>query len=346
MAYIYIQEDELTCPLCTLFLTDPIECRKCKNNFCRKCVNELKEFNKRNNNPNICPSCRNEWNLEENHLFRQIILDKIQLICPKCKKPFHNKNLLNEHMKKCKKYTCKVCHENYFTNEFLNHIMDSHNEIILKLANKNFKGDPFPKILNTIIHPNVKPIEFNSKDSNDASNENENNNINNDNNFAMSNFPKGKDKNESNYEKGEYINYFRPKNEIPYPNENLIIPSNKILSINNLYYCGKNTNLNCDCCVDGKCKVNNCLCKSCMDFNKKIKFLKDYYLINKNARAAKYGFGSFRCLSEYINITQVNGIKMKKQIICAPPNEPCPGCKSLNKLYKKYLSPEVYKNFK
>ena len=32
----------------------------------------------------------------------------------------------------------------------------------------------------------------------------------------------------------------------------------------------------------------NCLCQSCMKFNKEVKYLKDYYLINKYARAAKF----------------------------------------------------------
>ena len=41
-----------------------------------------------------------------------------------------------------------------------------------------------------------------------------------------------------------------------------------------------------------------------------------------------------------------NYIKLKKQLKCIPPNESCPGCKALNKLYKKYLSPETYNNFK
>ena len=340
MAYAYIKEDELICPICYLFLKDPIECSNCHANFCRKCVEDVKETNKRKNNPNKCPMCNNKWELEENEVFRTVIDEKIQLICEKCRKPFQKKNLFDEHVKKCKEYICKICHEKYYTEKFLKHIMDSHKEIVLNCSNKNFKGDPFPKVTNTIIHPNTKPKDLNSENSSDVDPKSQNE----DNSF-LSKFPKGIDVKKSNYTKGEYINLFRPNNEIPIPNEQLPIPIDKILSRNNLYYCGRQTHLNCKCCPDGRCKENNCLCKSCMDFNKKIKSLKDYYLINKHARAAKYVYGSFRCLGEYISLVEVNGFKMKKPAKCTYPNEPCSGCKVLNELYKKYLSPEVYNQF-
>ena len=342
MAYAFIQEDELICPICYLFLEDPIECIYCQTNFCKHCVKELIEYNKRKNNPNNCPLCQKEWKLKENEIFRTIINEKIQLICQKCKKPFQNQNLLDEHIKKCKKYKCKICHENYFTDNFLKHIIDSHKEIIINISNRNFKGDPFPKVINTVIHPNAKPNEFNSKNSNDETSKSE---INEKNKFMFSKYPEGNDVNKVNYEKGDYINYFRPKNEIPYPNDNIKIPSDKNLSNNNLYYCGRKTNINCECCPDGRCKQNNCLCKSCMDFNKKIKYLKDYYLINKYGRASKYVLGSFRCFGEYTSFSEVNGIKMKKTLKCIFPNEPCSGCHTLNKLYKKYLSPDIYNKF-
>ena len=336
MAYAYIKEDELTCPICYLLLKDPIECLNCQTNFCRECVEKVKETNERKNNLNNCPICKEEWKLEENEVFRTVINEKIQLICEKCKKPFQKKNSFDEHIKKCKEYICKICGEKYFTENFLKHIMDSHKEIVLNCSNKNYKGDPFPKVINTIIHPNTQPKEFNSKNSNDVDSKD---------NSIFSHFPKGLDVKKVNYSKGEYINYFRPNNEIPYPNEKLFIPIDKNLSNNNLYYCGRKTNLNCECCPDGRCKENNCLCKSCMDFNKKIKSLKDYYLINKYARASKYIYGSFRCLGEYVSFVEVNGFKMKKTLKCNFPNEPCNGCKVLNKLYEKYLSPEVYNKF-
>ncbi len=82
-----------------------------------------------------------------------------------------------------------------------------------------------------------------------------------------------------------------------------------------------------------------------MDLNKKVKFLGDYYLINKHARAAKFGLGSFRCLGIYIKMNEINGIKMKTKIQCKNPNDPCPGCQALNKLYKQYLSPDIYNAF-
>jgi len=39
--------DELICPICYVLLKDPIECLHCQTNFCRHCVNELIEVNRR-----------------------------------------------------------------------------------------------------------------------------------------------------------------------------------------------------------------------------------------------------------------------------------------------------------
>ena len=383
MAYAYIVEDEITCPICYQILDDPIECILCNTNYCRQCINNVKESNKKKNIQNICPLCKGELILNENKVFRTILQQKIQDICKKCRKPFPDKNELNEHIKKCKLFKCRICHVKYYTDEFITHIMDNHKENILKFSNKNFKGDPFAKEINnstiynqkkiefsTIIDPNNnifqtdinKKIEYNEyniannnkSNSNSNSNNNTNNNSNENSNnsnsignsgFESNNFPIGKDYMQVNYVEGEYINYFRPNNEIPYPNEQIKVPADKNLSNNKLYYCGKKTNLNCECCPDGRCKEKNCLCQSCMKFNKEVKYLKDYYLINKYARAAKFKYTSFRCLGQYFKINEVNGIKTKQKIKCNFPNDPCPGCKALNQLYTQYLTPEIYNNF-
>ena len=372
MAFCIIQDDEIYCSICYDILNDPIECQECQTNFCRECVEVVKKKNKEKKIENKCPLCKKEWNLKENIVFREILLKNIQRICKKCKKLFSNKNDFDEHIKKCKLYKCKICHKIKFINddEFLQHIKDNHKEIIINCSNKNFKGDPFPKeidnsILNkknklntiekinqidyTIFDNNIssKNTDNTSKNifDNNSNNNSNNNSSNNSLKFKSKGNEKGIDMLKSNYIEGQYINLFRPNNEIPIPNEEIRIPTDKILSKNKLYYCGKRTNLNCDCCPDGRCKENNCLCINCMNFNKEYKYLKDYYLINKFAKAAKFQQGSFRCLAEYTIIDKINGIKLKKQLKCIPPNEPCPGCKALNKLYKKYLNPEIYNTF-
>ena len=379
MAYAFINANEINCPICQDILNDPLECSVCAANYCRKCINKVIERNEKKKLNNECPLCKSELLLFENTEFRQILQKQIHLFCKKCHKLLVAQN--EEHNKKCKLFKCRVCKKEYYSEEFIKHIMDEHKENVLKLSNKNFKGEPFQKEIYASVLYESKLIEFttsinsnniidktdsnkkiyNNKLSNKDNNidhdsttnnntqESSNNSIANGNNsdsFPDSNkFPSGQDRDKVNYNEGEYINLFRPKNEIPYPNENIKIPSVKILSKNKLYYCGNKTYLNCDCCPDGRCKENNCLCKDCMDLNKKVKFLGDYYLINKHARAAKFGYGSFRCLGIYIKTNEINGIKMKTKIQCKNPNDPCPGCQALNKLYKQYLSPDIYNAF-
>ena len=392
MAYGFVNENEINCPICKDILNDALECSKCGTNYCRQCINKVIETNEKKKLNNECPLCKKKLELFENIVFRQILLKQIQFYCKKCHKPFLDQNIYEEHIKKCKLFKCRVCHKQYCSIEFFKHIMDEHKEIVLKFSNKKFKGNPFLKEINASVLYENKLIEFTtpinlnniidktdsnkkfdnnklinkdnniSSDSNTNNNTQENSNIisnsnsNSNNNsvgnveihsdsFPGSKYPLGQDVKKVNYKEGDYINLFRPKNEIPYPNDNIKIPSDKNLSNNQLYYCGKKTNLNCDCCPDGRCKEKNCICKDCMDFNKKVKFLGDHYLINKHARAAKFGYGSFRCLGTYIKLIEINGIKNKQKIQCKSPNDPCPGCQALNSLYKQYLSPDIYNTF-
>jgi hypothetical protein len=70
-----------------------------------------------------------------------------------------------------------------------------------------------------------------------------------------------------------------------------------------------------------------------MNYNKKIKNLKDSFLINKAAKAAKYKrkYKSYYCYTYYA-----------EEKLCKYPNDPCFECQILTKLMKKYLKPEVY----
>jgi hypothetical protein len=105
------------------------------------------------------------------------------------------------------------------------------------------------------------------------------------------------------------------------------------LAPNGLYYCGKQTNLNCGCC-SGICSEKNCLCVNCMNYNKKIKKLRDDFLINKAAKAAKYKkiYKTYYCNTFFT--------EEKK---CNYPNI-CKECQILTKLMDKYLSKEVYES--
>src|SRR3989338_10674424 len=76
---ISIMEDELTCSICTLLLTNPMLHLSCGNLFCSSCVENVKS----------CPLCGND-NFKENSIQApkciQNILEKLaQRSCQKCK---------------------------------------------------------------------------------------------------------------------------------------------------------------------------------------------------------------------------------------------------------------------
>src|SRR3989338_3532321 len=76
---ISIMEDELTCSICTLLLTNPMLHLSCGNLFCSSCVENVKS----------CPLCGND-NFKENSIQApkciQNILEKLSYrSCQKCK---------------------------------------------------------------------------------------------------------------------------------------------------------------------------------------------------------------------------------------------------------------------
>ena len=305
MAYAILDDDnEFICPICCCILKEPIECEKCNKSFCKKCVEAIKKNNKKNNKKDLCPFCNNEWKLIENKVFEEILYSALKFRCKKCKSCFNSQEKFDIHITKCKKYKCKICHQENEYEDYIRHLLLSHKDLVIE--------------------------NFNQKD-----NSNNNKNKGNPNNFK-SVFPLGQDYQKIDYKDGEYINYWHLHNEIPKPNDELEIPNNMNLADNNLYYCGKKTNLNCGCC-DGICKKGNCICVECMEFNKKVKFLSPYYLINKKARAARLDNGKFRCCYKYLNKINLNGNIMEKKTQCKFPNNPCPQCQILNKLQKKYF---------
>ena len=305
MAYTILDDDnEFICPICCCILQEPIECQKCNKSFCKKCVQDVQKNNKKNNKENLCPFCHNQWKLIENKAFEELLISALKYRCKKCKSCFKSQYEFDIHITNCKKYKCKICHKVSEYEDYIRHLILSHKELVI---------DSFNQKDNSKIN-DTKVISNNFK------------------NF----FKSGQDYQKIDYKYGEYINYWHLHNEIPYPNNEIKIPSYMNLASNNLYYCGKKTNLNCGCC-DGICKKGNCLCIECMDFNKKLKYLKSYYLINKKARAARLDNGKYRCCCIYPTEVHLNGNIMKKETQCKFPNNPCPQCLNLNQIHKKYF---------
>jgi len=88
-----------------------------------------------------------------------------------------------------------------------------------------------------------------------------------------------------------------PKNISQNENSILIIDKNDYNAKYDLYFCGKNNNIDCSCCINKKCCPNGELCINCMKKNQKLHNLKRHYLINKKGKACRYCHGNFHCNS-------------------------------------------------
>ena len=234
---------------------------------------------------------------------------------------------------------CIICHHNFCLkcyNERIEYLKKYNSEIKCAYCSKNINGEWIVKenkflkqLIKNLLKCKICKNIFNNKEE-----------LNN----HICKMIKCKSCNQSfNYENffnhivsqhnEELVNKFRNnQSNYYYDKDNLPIKGNLYLATNGLYYCDKKTNLNCGCC-SGICSIGNCLCVECMNYNKKIKNLKDSFLINKAAKAAKYKrkYKSYYCYTYYA-----------EEKLCKYPNDPCFECQILTKLMKKYLKPEVY----
>ena len=107
-----------------------------------------------------------------------------------------------------------------------------------------------------------------------------------------------------------------------------------------LIYCFKDSKLDCECCKDHICKPGNCLCKNCMNKNKKYHCIKEYYLINKEGRAARYENKTFQCYATVEKLKKAGKNTFRIDVTCTY-NNPCNACKDLTELMNKYLPSEI-----
>ena len=104
-----------------------------------------------------------------------------------------------------------------------------------------------------------------------------------------------------------------------------------------LFFCYSNTGNQCSCCNDHIYKPGNCLCKNCMELNKKYHGLKNHYLINKAGRAARYSRRHFHCYCKFIKqVINENGNVFNNKFFCGDITY-CPACSSLDELMDYYL---------
>ena len=126
---IKFEENYFDCKKCNNILDVPHQCKNCKKNLCKECIEVPCFFCKKGNNK--------EKDFPKNvQLFR--IIENLPVQCKYCKKELVNKKELKDHVynNKCpvKIYVCNVCNK-YNTDEikiFWNHIQEFHKKELTK----------------------------------------------------------------------------------------------------------------------------------------------------------------------------------------------------------------------
>ena len=131
-----IDENNITCVICSNIYVNPVMCLKCNNSICKECYIELEKSYKLKNKKFDCPYCRNfPFNVEINEQLNNF-LKTISYICKKCKLKYNDVEQFQEHKKLCGKYKCKICllsfdNPNKYFEHFNNDKKDIHKKIIL-----------------------------------------------------------------------------------------------------------------------------------------------------------------------------------------------------------------------
>jgi hypothetical protein len=115
---------------------------------------------------------------------------------------------------------------------------------------------------------------------------------------------------------------------------------NKVLiGTNSLFYCGKPSDIPCNCC-DGNCGPDNgCLCKSCMEFNAQYYCLPKGHLFNSDGISCQPTLNGFYCHREYqTKITSIIDKLFNKSKKCKYPNQQCEACLKVSRFLKEYTN--------
>jgi hypothetical protein len=310
---LILPQESLTCSICFDILDHPVECNNCHNLFCQSCIKDYITSKDKYRRLFFCPLCRNKKNnFKENQEVNNILNEyKIsgKKICNKCKNIFDS-NKIQMHYDKCW-IKCIKCHKIFNNDEkFLEHFGNHGKNEMEKIINNYFnkKEEKNKKI----------EEEKNEDDCGLIQREKFENNL------VKSNNSSSKEVSENN-------------------DSILVIDKNDYNSKYDLYFCGKNNNINCSCCKNKKCSPNGELCINCMKRNQKLHGLKKHYLINKKGKACKYSKGSFHCYTTYESIEKDNGGNFyKKQNICKG-DFTCEACKNITKIMNFYLPAEIIK---
>ena len=299
--------DSLKCSICDGLLESPMECNNCHNLFCEECLDEYLSTKDKYRRIYFCPLCRNKKNSFCKNEKINNMLEKYKnsdkKLCIKCQSVIE-KEKYEDHINKCW-FKCNICHK-VFGNEtkFAKHI-----------AKEKIHD------LDTILN------KFNRK-----ANILENKNINN--NKTDDDYGKLKREKFQN-------NLNQNKDDKKEESDFILVDRNGYNVKYDLYFCGKENGINCECCVNKTCSPNGEICPECMKKNLKLHELKRYYLINKKGRACKYIHGYFHCYSKFERIIEDKGGNFfKKEVTCSN-DYTCEACKYITKIMKYYLSTHI-----
>ena len=260
------------CKQCTNILDDPVECKNCNTNYCKK---HIKHFKK-------CPSCNNPF----------IPIKNLGLI-----------NILNEHIKMRNNfkiqldnniYKCKLCYYEGKANDLCIHLSQEHKKELISNFGEKKENNTVNKIIKDI--ENNIPLNENNitnlKESiienpiiyDNQSNENEDSF----NQYFNNKEKENEFKSEKQDEKTQFyikansqeINVIESKNNVKKQ-----IPVSKSQK-DEIYYSKNYEIKKCDCPSHNNC-IGNCICIKCMKYNVKKMKLNNYELINKAGRIAK-----------------------------------------------------------
>ena len=352
----------LCCKQCTNILDNPVECKYCNTNYCKKHIKRFK----------VCPFCRKPFEPQQN-------LGVIKLL-----NEYHRARNNFQIRMDNNIYLCNLCQIYKGKAETLcYHLAEEHKKELIELfgtIDGNTKKESKFENNNNYresINENGNEIKYNNQ-----RNENNNNyreSINEKENEIKYNNQRNENNNnyrESINEKGNKIKYDNQRNEnkepfnqninnkekkkelgqkdynIHFPSHNQVNQANIFTESNNnennknlisqsqkdeIYYCNKNNQLiNCEC-PSHICRKGNCLCVKCMKYNVKKMKLENNELINKAGRIAKIENGIYHCESKFkVEIRDEIGKKRSINKICSN-NIICPDCEILNKNKMDYL---------
>ena len=319
------------CDVCYERYENPVQCLKCKANFCQKHINSDKS----------CPICKNYlFNFKDN-----IIINT------------SNINFDSN-------YKCTVCgFESGDKNTFLRHIYDNHQDEIIAyfnhktIQNKDInQSNKDQKISNVKPSSNMNSSSYNYNSENQIQNSNQqiinkaknkNPQIHRNSKYKRTNIYPGNINMKKNINPNQKYNRNIQKSINPFQDNNInmkkSINSSQDNSTNNnnikqIYYCGKKNELiKCECCPDHICKKGNCLCVNCMKINFDQLNLSENQLINRAGNIAELYRGAFFCGQEYesiiINIAHRKFRNLRK---CEYPYESCDDCKVLTQFSNIY----------